>query len=371
MATAIGRRQLFLKSLLAAILILLPGLCLAPPAGRAVADVEEPRWSRVNIPAEGEAGGRVLAGGSDIKTLAMAADGTLYAHADGLTNSLYKSSDGGKSWTSPGSVTDSIMDIATAPNDTGTVYYATTTTVYRSSDGGQSFGQMGGNPGGAGSNNLEITTLDVTGPDGGNIIAVGTRDTDSGQYGGVYTLDEAEIILNWTDSGAGSYDIYAVAFSPNYNIDRQLTAVVSDETETRVLTRAGESGWGAITGDAILDTGVAVGERAEIAFPDNYETADENYLRFVSIDTGGGNGDVYKITAAEAPDNSTTTDLNAGGDYGQDNLDITGLAVRGAGASAELLAGAAGSSQTYFSNDGGESWLRSRRGPTGAAKRGC
>ncbi len=227
---------------------------------------------------------------------------------------------------------------------------------------------MGGNPGGAGSNNLEITTLDVTGPDGGNIIAAGTRDTDSGQYGGVYTLDEAEIILNWTDSGAGSYDVYAVAFSPNYNIDRQLTAVVSDETETRVLTRAGESGWGAITGDAILDTGVAVGEGAVIAFPDNYDGSAESSLRFVSIDTGGGNGDVYKITAAEAPDNSTATDLNAGGDYGQDNLDITGLAVRGAGANTELLAGAAGSSQTYFSEDGGESWTRSRRGPTGGSK---
>ncbi len=116
-------------------------MCLAPPAGRAVADVEEPRWSRVNIPAEGEVGGRVLAGGSDIKTLTMMTDGTLYAHADGLTYSLYKSSDGGKSWTSPGSVTDSIVDIATAPNDTETVYYATPTAVYLSSDGGRVSGR--------------------------------------------------------------------------------------------------------------------------------------------------------------------------------------------------------------------------------------
>lgn len=368
MATAIETRHPYLKSLLAAVLVLLLFLCLATPAGRAAADVEEPRWSRVNIPAEGEVGGRVLADGSDIKTLIMAADGTLYTHADGLTYSLYKSSDGGKSWTSPGSVTDSIVDIATAPNDTETVYYATTAAVYRSGDGGQSFGQMGGNPGGAGSNNLEITTLDVAGPDGGNIIAAGTRDTDSGQYGGVYTLDEAEIILNWTDSGAGSYDVYAVAFSPNYNIDRQLTAVVSDETETRVLTRAGGTGWGAITGDAILGAGVAVGEGAVIAFPDNYDGSAESYLRFISIDTGGGNGDVYKITAVGAPDNSTATDLNVGDGYGQGNLDITGLAVRGTGANTELLAGAAGSSQTYFSNDGGESWLRSRRGPTGGSK---
>ncbi|MCH7993214.1 MAG: hypothetical protein IIB57_02090 [Planctomycetes bacterium] len=234
MATTIGRRHPCLKSLLVVALVLLLGLHLVAPTGRAAADVEEPRWSRVNIPAEGEVGGRVLAGGSDIKHLTMAADGTLYAHADGLTYRLYKSSDGGKSWTSPGSVTDNIVAIATAPNDAGTVYYATTTTVYRSSDGGQTFGQMGGNPGGAGSNNVEITALDVASLDSGHIIMAGTRDTDSGQYGGVYTLDEAEIILNWTDSGAGSYDIYAVAFSPHYTTDRQLTAVASDETETRV-----------------------------------------------------------------------------------------------------------------------------------------
>ena len=50
------------------------------------------------------------------------------------------------------------------------------------------------------------------------------------------------------------------------------------------------------------------------------------------------------------------------------NIDITGLAVDGDAATASLLAGAASSTQTYFSNDGGISWTRSRKQPTGDSK---
>ena len=71
---------------------------------------------------------------------------------------------------------------------------------------------------------------------------------------------------------------------------------------------------------------------------------------------------------AEAPGSSTAVDLNVAGDDGLNNTDITGLAVSGEISSANLLAGAAESAQTYFSNDAGESWLRSRQSPTGGSK---
>ena len=161
----------------------------------------------------------------------MATDGTLYAYAQGLTYTLYKSTDDGYGWSYIDNVEDSIAGIAVSPNDPNRLYYATTSNVYRSTDGGKTFASLPANPDGAGSNNIEITSIDVTWLNE-NIINIGTRDTDSFQFDGVYTLDEDEISFTWTDTAAGNYDVYAVAFSPNFMSDRQLTAVVTDETDT-------------------------------------------------------------------------------------------------------------------------------------------
>jgi len=345
-------------------------------ANPAITSADEARWSRVNIPTEGKVGNWVLADGSDIKHLTMASDGTLYAYAQGLTYTLYKSTDDGYSWSYTGKVQDSIVDIAISPNDTGLVYYATTSKVYRSTDGGKTFAALTANPGGAGSNNVEITSIDVTWLNG-NIVTVGTRDTDSSQFGGVYTLDEDQILSRWTDTGVGSYDVYAVAFSPNFSSDRQLTAVITDETDTYVTTKIGDVGWGIVTGNARLDkdnsgtpTPIAVATSAVIAFPNPYDsdTTSENHALFIGIDAGSDSGDVYRIDGAEAPDNSIATDLNAGAVNGLNNLDITGLAVNGNTASANLLAGAANSTQTYSSTDGGKNWAKYRKEPTGGSK---
>ena len=54
-------------------------------------------------------------------------------------------------------------------------------------------GCSGASPGGAGSNNIEITTLAVALQDD-YIITVGTRDTDGADFGGVYMLDEDLVI---------------------------------------------------------------------------------------------------------------------------------------------------------------------------------
>lgn len=108
----------------------------------AITSADEVKWSRVNIPTEGKSGNWVLADGSDIKHLTMAADGTLYAYAQGLTYTLYKSTDDGYSWSYTGKVQDSIVDIAISPNDTNLVYYATSTRVYRSTDAGKTFDSL-------------------------------------------------------------------------------------------------------------------------------------------------------------------------------------------------------------------------------------
>ncbi len=357
------------------LLLLLCLLGSISPLTPAVADPDEVKWSRVNIPTEGKAGNWVLAKGSDVAHLTMAIDGTLYAHVTGFTYTLYKSTDEGRSWSYTGEVTNAIVDIATIRNDASTIYYATPSSVYKSTDAGSSFTPLPPNPGGAGSNNIEITSIDAAPLGSINIIAVGTRDTDNGEYGGVYILDENELPLSWIASNIGSYDVYAVAFSPNFTADRQLVAVVTDETDTFVTTKISDADWGKTVGDARLDkdnseipTSVAVATSADIAFPSDYDASTEDYVLFVAIDAGGNNGDVYRINGVAAPGSSVATDLNIGSAYGLSNVDVTALAVTGDASSANLLAGTAGSGQIYFSTDGGTNWVSSAKPPTGGSK---
>jgi len=355
-----------------AVLLSIPVFGLTPTTA---ASADEVKWSRADIPAEGTAGDWLLANGSDVQHLTLSASGTLYAYVEGLDYTLYQSTDGGYRWSYIGDVQDSLVDIAISAQDEKTIYYATVANVYRSTDGGKEFDQFGANPGGAGSGNIEITDIAVTHISGSNIVAVATRDTDNSEFGGVYLLDEEPVITGWADSNIGSYDVYALAFSPLYAADQQLVAVVTDETDTSVRFKLGDTAWGAIFGDARLDrdnsgtpTSVVAGNSAAIAFPDNYEGTSPDATLFIAIDTGTGDGDVYKIVTAEAPESSSATDLDAGSAYNMSNIDITGLAAAGADDTTYLLAGAASSARTCFSEDSGSDWAKSREGPTGGSK---
>jgi len=344
---------------IAAVTGLILVLSLLGSLSAATATPDEVKWSRFNIPLDGKPGNWVLANGSDIQHLTIASNGTLYAYGKGLTYTLYKSTDGGYSWSSIGKVEDTIVDIAISPDNV--VYYATSSAIYKSTDDDKFIALP--SPGGAGSNGVEITSFDVTRLNN-NIIVAATRDTDNAEYGGIYTLDETAP-FTWTDTSVGNYDVYAVAFSPNFPGDRQLVAVVTNETDTFVTTKFGAAGWGANVSDARLDkdnsgipTPVAVAKSAAIVFPDDYDSEIAPGY-FVAIDTGSNNGDVYKISR------SVATDLDIGIDYNLSNVDVTGLAITGNAASARLLAGAAGSAEVYFSTDGGRNWTRSTKPPTG------
>ncbi len=343
-------------------------------ATRPAAALEPNKWTKVDTPTEGDGGNWVLASGSNIQHLTLGADGALYANAQGLTYTLYRSTNSGYHWAPIGNVIDNIVATATSPDDGRFLCYATTSTVYISKDGGKNFSALPASPGGAGSNNIEITSLAIARLNS-HIIIVGTRDTGSAQFGGVYTLDTEPVIPAWVNSNIGSYDVYAVAAAPYFARERQFVAVVTDETNTFVTTKIGDAAWGAIVGNARLNkdnsgAAVVVTGSAAISFPDNYDAdaSSGDYVQFVAINTGTGNGDVYKIVGAEAPGASSATDLNIGAAYGQSNIDVTGLAVKGNAAGARLVAGAAASAQTYLSTDGGTSWKRGRLEPTGGSQ---
>ncbi len=302
----------------------------------------EARWSAVNIPAEGKSGGWTLAKGSDIKQIARASNNTLYAHVQGLSYSLYKSVDDGYTWTETGKVKDNMVALIAVPGSPDLLYYATESAVYRSTDGAASFVPVGISPGGAGSQNIQITALAVSGGPGNSILLVGTKDTDPAQYGGVYVFKESEPFTGWTDTGIGAYDVYAVAFSPGFMADCQVLAVVNDEAGTLVRTMSVD-GWGKMVGDAAIP--VATLESADIALPEDFDS-DINTGRnvfFVAVNTGSDDGDVFRVRGFSFPADSLALDLNIGSRDDLSGIDITSLEAAGPAVSARLLAGAAGS----------------------------
>jgi len=355
---------------LALALILLMSLFGSTVPTPAIANPEVVKWSTVDIPTEGKPGNWLLADGSDVQHLTMAIDGTVYAYANpsGTSHTLFKSTDDGLSWAYTGKVKDDIVDIATSPDDASVIYYATSSSIYKSSDAGSSFSPVASNPGGAGSDNIEITAIDVAPMDNDYTIVVGTRDTDSLEYGGVYILNENQTFTSWVDTDIGSYDIYAVALSPNFTTDQQIIAVGTDEADTLVITTIGGDGWGQTVGNTIIE-GITP-ESVAIAFPSDYnsDVTSRDYTQFLAIDAVGDSGDVYMIEGVEAPDLSVATDLDIGADYEQSDVDVTSLAVNGEATSAHLLASAANSAQVYRSTDGGTSWETSSKPPTGGSK---
>ena len=64
------------------------GLLFLAPSVSPASTLDQARWEKDDIPAEGENGGWLLAEGSDIKRLVMTAGGTLYAGVSWLPSAL-------------------------------------------------------------------------------------------------------------------------------------------------------------------------------------------------------------------------------------------------------------------------------------------
>ena len=338
-----------------------------------LASADPVRWNAFELPGEGISSGWVLAEGSDIEVLASSSDGRLYAGVTGLPYTLYTSTNYGLTWSATGKVTDDIISVAASPGNPGTIYYATSDSVYRSVDSGEHFLKLPPSPGNAGAGNVVITSLAVSHTTA-DIIAVGTKDTDSSEYGGVYILNEAVPSYIWADSGIGSFDVYSLAFSPNYPVDGQLIAVTSDETDAYVMVKPGTAAWGSFIGDVRLSQNNGLPHSpvipvisATISIPDNYgkDFSLQNSIFYVAISTGIGFGDVYKIDSKMNPGTSVATDLNVGSQSGYDNLDISALACSGAYPLVHLIAGTANDNRIYLSSDGGINWEESLKSPTG------
>jgi len=164
---------------------------------------------------------------------------------------------------------------------------------------------------------------------------VGTKDSDSAQFGGVYIFDEKKSAA-WLNTDIGNYDVITLTFSPNYASDYQLMAVVTNEVDTLIRTKVDITGWSEVLGNATI-VGLAA-RGAVLAFPDDYNAANSEGTLFAAINTGSGMGDVYQIKLARAPLPSMAIDLDIGYDYQVRSIDISGLAVSGNTETCTLLA---------------------------------
>lgn len=294
----------------------------------------------------------------------------MYAAVSGLAENLFVTEDNGNTWRPTGDVHHEIVDIAVPPGAPKTVIYATSMNVYQSSDAGDTFFPLPSAPGGAGTGNRTISSLDITWSDG-YIIAVAIRDEDTGEFGGVYLFDERELVPAWQDTGLTGYDVLDVSFSPGYPADRHVIAAVTDELDTYAFFRQEGSGWNEQTGAALLRTGHAssnavAAQSASLAFPDDFivDPYSGQGSFYVGVNTGTGAGDVFRIECGDG-NGSPVADLDIGLTQGLSGIDISCLTVSGPSAGTRLTAGAASGAGIFFSPDNGSTWQKSRKEPAG------
>ena len=347
----------------------LAALLLIPDVNESIAGSasNSARWLQANIPAQGAECGWLLASGSDITCLAADSKGVLYAGVTGMPSNLYKSLDDGQSWQAIGNDSELITDMVVTADDM--LYYATSYRILKSADDRNIL--LATLPDSFTDPDTVITSLDVSLCNGSYAILVGTKNKNSGQFGGAYVI-YGDMLMQWQDLGLTDCDVYSIAFSPRFQEDNSIVALLSDETNTIITWKEGSGAWGRSLGNAVLKDGqtgnaILVTETAKIAFPDDYcSNADSGRcVLYAALNTGTNDGDVYVIYGRQNPEKSIAEDLDVAASYGEKRIDITGLDICGDTGNTCLMAGASSSTDIYTSSDGGNNWEKSSKPPSG------
>ena len=325
------------------------------------------RWLQANIPEQGAEHGWLLASGSDITCLAADSKGILYAGVTGMPSNLYKSLDNGQSWQAIGNDSELIIDMVVTADDT--LYYATSYRIFKSADDKNIL--LATLPDSFTEPDTVITSFDVSPCNGSYAILVGTKNKNSGQFGGAYVI-YGDMLMQWQDLGLMGCDVYSIAFSPSFREDNSIVALLSDETDTVITWKEGSGAWGRAVANAVLKDGetgnaVVVTETAKIAFPDDYSSNTDSgrCVLYAALNTGTNDGDVFIVYGRNTPKQSIAEDLGVAASYGEERIDITGLDICGNTGNICLIAGASSSTDIYISSDGGNSWEKSGKPPSG------
>jgi len=350
---------------------LLIALILCVPSVPVSAQVESQailRWAEAGKP---RAEDNVITSPSEVSKIAIGSGGVFYA-IDGENAKVYRSSNAGVTWediTSRLTIAGVVLPatrITVAPDKAGTVAIVTNagTKVYLSTNGGTTWTDTSV-PGLAGTiQTIAISKLYIS---AGNIreIAIGTAVWgDAATTGQVWVFQMGETISAWrnqnitVDGVLFGGEISAIAYSPNYQLDRTILVIASTASDVALAyqsktwlcigvrdTPSGTTSWNTTAGypvevgtPASPSAGDAPGVSrivSSLALPSGYSSIQLSSMRvFASYnrepDALIPNDDVYRL------DGATPSRLNANGGAA---INIASLAYYGTLIKGELLAG--------------------------------
>lgn len=238
-------------------------------------------------------------------------DGALYAYtntATANTNSLTKSTDGGRTWTSvktPGAVAGAaaITAIATSPSEANVLYIATAAGVWKSIDSGATFAALP-----VGTVPAPVTSLAVGLLGGSYKIFAGTGI-------GVYLFDEGVSLNNqFVLFGGLVAPVLDVKLSPTFNTAAGIYALTTGGSGAQVWVSTG--GAFAATPADIASGGSTVGE---IGFSADFNVTSTPVLW---VGVNGANGGIFRTTLGG-------TGFHLGNVLPVATIDVTGSGVFG------------------------------------------
>ena len=258
---------------------------------------------------------------SDVTHLA-ASQSVVYASTISATNPIYKSTNGGMTWSSlnPAALAnlDAPAPIAVAPDDPNIVLIAGFNEAYFSTDGGVTFRALTGH-GLTFINDIAISPLTA----GVHYLALAGG---SGDIADIAYMDLGAKIPSWVNirthpdwaaSALSGSNVLSIAFSPNFASDKVLTAVTIDYTDGKVAARfeilsfaskkvnesAGFTGYP-------VQLLTSVPRVADISLSPTYLGADEaTRVAFVATATGSNTGKLQRLN------NTAVKDIKTGADF--------------------------------------------------------
>lgn len=279
----------------------------------------------------------------------------IYVGAGASANYLYRTSDGGLTWSARTVGTNNTDLVAVAPDHPDIVAYADKTAkeVFVSTDGGLTWSSIGGPTGIDNINDMDMSAASV----GIHYLAVAGVD---GGVAKVWTYNISAAAPAWRDasalSGFGTYTTpsaaVAVAYSPNFPSDQVLLVLVADYDDTvatdyiyLLMFSEDREMWNADAGfdgfpvTVVEDTGIAGIDSASLALGPDYQGSDDD-MRLVFVGLDIATDETYN--GIHRAYNTSITNL----EYGTD-IDINSVAYDGS----VLVAGRYDSNICYYCTD--------------------
>jgi len=300
-------------------------------------------WGTETLPSDTN---KQVVPGTDINSFAVSTDGKTVFVAPNIAGKLYKSTDGGVTFSDvSGTVTGTIQFVDVAPDDANFVVYINSVPeAFISVDGGATWSALT-LPTFTAVKALDISSLQSS----KHFVAVGGAN---GSAVALWNFNYGAAIPTWTDMTTSTWSgiaaataIDAVRFSPSFASDRTMLAVSENGTTAVNLELANfsSSKWDAAGGFAsypvsiVSGTGVAPLSAASLSLSPTYLAADSaSRLAFVGIsDPVTANSGIYQCT--------DTTVKKIGPNVGIYSLSYT--------SGDKLVAGAFADNTTYYSSN--------------------